>query len=209
MKRKFKKKPLKIAIGIPSLDMVPTDFALSLTTMIQYTNIKRPGTHLALINQRGGEIDRNRRKIVDIAQEMNADKILFVDSDMLLPMHALVTLLDHKLPVVGCDYSTRYEENQSFRSTAKGLDGSRNLEIREELFEVGGLGFGCILIDMDVFAEMDKPYFAYVYKSEDHTIPEDYYFCKFAQAGGYKVWCDGKLSQELGHMGMKAFKLGR
>ena len=69
--------------------------------------------------------------------------------------------------------------------------------IPAELFEVGGCGFGCVLMPTDVvmsvmaeFGQMFTPI---------NGVGEDLSFCWRARQLGYRIWCDPSIP--LGHVG--------
>ncbi len=58
---------------------------------------------------------------------------------------------------------------------------------REDLIECDGIGGGCLLIHRRVFEAIEQPYF----KCNPNTfIGEDFYFCRKAQAAGFKIYLD-------------------
>ena len=67
----------------------------------------------------------------------------------------------------------------------------------EELFEVGGCGFGCVLMDTGVFLDVQA-------KHGNMFAPmgnngEDLAFCMRARDCGYKIYCDPSIV--CGHVG--------
>ena len=66
---------------------------------------------------------------------------------------------------------------------------------------------GCLLIKMTVFDKITKPWFSGRVEGE-HIIGEDMYFCECAAAAGLEIWQDVALSQEVGHIGERVFRLG-
>jgi GT2 family glycosyltransferase len=72
------------------------------------------------------------------------------------------------------------------------------------VIEVGGCGFGCVLVKKEVFADIGYPQFVY-HQALDHayTLSEDLDFCRKAKEKGYTVWCDTSIL--CGHIGQKVF----
>jgi len=58
---------------------------------------------------------------------------------------------------------------------------------REDLIECDGIGGGCLLVHRRVFEAIEKPYFKC---NPDTFIGEDFYFCRKAQAAGFKIYLD-------------------
>ena len=61
------------------------------------------------------------------------------------------------------------------------------------LAEVDAVGFGALLMRLDVLEGMEYPFFSF------DRCGEDIYFCVKAKEKGFKVWLDG--SYRLGHIG--------
>mgnify|MGYP001559767756 FL=1 len=58
---------------------------------------------------------------------------------------------------------------------------------RQDLIEVDGVGAGCLLVHRRVFEAIEKPYFQC---NPGTPIGEDFYFCRKAQAAGFKIYVD-------------------
>lgn len=143
-----------------------------------------------------------RMRCVAEAAKWNATHMLFLDDDMLFPVDALQCLLRHNVPVVGANYSRR---TVPMLPTAYTADRSGPLFTRpedEDLVEVSHVGTGLMLIDMRVFDLLELPFFAFEHFDEGKQLRgEDVYFCHKLQEAGVKVYCDQRLSQQVGHIG--------
>ncbi len=191
----------KVAICFPSPDMVHADFALSLAGLCNSTGpIETP-----LINNKSSIVAIARNNGVRKAQEFGADHILFLDSDMVFPRTTLHRLLLHQKDIVGATYSKRVPP---YPVLGAALDSSPSPE--QGLLEMKRLPAGCLLIKMSVFAALSEPYFRFSHdESTGEIYGEDYVFCDRARAAGFRIWCDGILSLEIGHIGQSVFMLGR
>ncbi len=58
---------------------------------------------------------------------------------------------------------------------------------REDLIECDGVGGGCLLVHRRVFEAIEPPYFQC---NPGTFIGEDFYFCRKAQAAGFKIYVD-------------------
>ncbi len=147
-------------------------------------------------------VESARNKAVSIAQSMNCDALVMVDSDMLPAMgffkHAIEFLRDRAGPVViaspycgsplnGCPvHVQRSPDGKSVvpvtRDEAAMLTGNE---------QVAAIGTGLMAIHLDCFDVIGQPYFAVEYASSSQDVvllTEDYYFCqKLGQMGG-QVW---------------------
>jgi hypothetical protein len=80
------------------------------------------------------------------------------------------------------------------------------MEIHDELVKVEGVGMGCMLMKLDMFDKLEKPYFEFRYKEDT----EDYFGEDFILLGKlrnleYDVYIDTTLSMDIKHLGIYAF----
>ena len=133
-------------------------------------------------------IHMNRESVVDLAFKTGCSHLLFVDSDMLFGNDAITKLIAHDVPIVAGRYNKRYPPHAS---TVPGD--------LKELTEVPFVPTGFLLIDMEVFKKIGKPYFSF----NDGAESEDVYFCNKAIKNGYKVYVDPTI--QIGHIGTAIF----
>lgn len=194
---------MKVAICIPTLDMCPIDFALSLASMLTtraYDKKFQRDVDLALLHQTGSIIMDARNNLVKRAQEINATHVLFLDSDMAFPPDTLRRLIDHHVPIVCGSYVKRVPPHQVLgepdRAAPRHPSG---------LIPMQTIPLGCALISLKVFDAMEEPYFRYLTTSTG-TISEDTFWSVRAREKGFTIYMDPKLTAELGHVGVKAFR---
>lgn len=191
---------LRIAIAIPSADMVHADFAMSLARMCVVTN----GMLVNVINNKSSIVAIARNSGVQIAQDFGAHYLLFLDSDMMFPETTLLRLLTHRQDIVGATYSKRVPPYPTLGTVLPG----EVAQTPSGLIEMARIPTGCLLIRMSVFEALPRPYFRF--ESNEETgdiIGEDYVFCDRARAAGFRIWCDPALSHEIGHIGQQVFKI--
>lgn len=150
----------------------------------------------------GSIIVNNRTLLVHKAAETKATHILFIDSDMRFPADTLERLLAHKKDIVAANYRQRTRDLWTARKQDKWVDSTG----KEGLEEVDTVGFGAMLINMNVFTSKLRavPPNAFSMPFDNSTgifVGEDVYFCTVARDKGYKVWIDHDLSQEVKHTG--------
>jgi len=197
---------MKVLVGIPALDMVSTDFAMSLAALMSRKAYeKRLGkaqvVDLALACCRGSLIMHSRNKLTQQALDCGASHILFLDSDMTFPPDTLDRLIAHRVPIVGADYVNRVAPHA--------LNGTPDatLPAKGALAPMLTLPFGCILIDLKTLRGMSRPWFKYLEGAGDHdTQSEDTFFSNSARRLGHTIWCDTNLTRELGHVGQQIFR---
>lgn len=66
----------------------------------------------------------------------------------------------------------------------------------ENIFECDAVGFGGLLMRLDVLDRFDYPWFKMFDASGE--FGEDIYFCVHAKKGGARIWCDGRY--KMGHI---------
>lgn len=190
--------------------LVHSDFCYALAQLAMYATHR--GVHLGITKIECSEIEVGRALAVRTAFEQapDASHILFLDSDMVFPPNTLERLHNRNKDIVG----TTYCQRRSPRGWVHELlnDGVPRFDINSGgCDQIKSTGFGCILIRLDVFRKVPRPWFASIYKGEvdergeDVRRSEDRSFCDRARTAGYKVWCDFDLSADLRHVGQFAF----
>ena len=184
----------KVAVCFPSCDVVQADFALALAGLCTASH----PLELVTINPKSSIVAVARNNGVARAQELGADVILFLDSDMVFPPNVLLRLMTHRKAIVGAIYTRRLPPYEILGSTL-----SRDLNVGEDgLVEMTRMPTGCLLIAMKVFESLKRPYFRFGVNEETGAIlGEDYAFCDDARKAGFHIWADMNLSREIGHIG--------
>lgn len=192
----------KILIAIPCMDQVPAPFAQSLSMI-------RKGEHdCAVAFQMGSLIYTSRNNLALTAFKMEADYVLWLDSDMVFQQDYLLRMMD-VLTKNDLDFLTGlyYRRVQPYSPVLfskleayedmSGCEWEEFEEIPDELFEVAGCGFGAVLIKTDVLFDVQAQYGTMF--TPISGFGEDIAFCWRARQMGYKIWCDPSI--ELGHVG--------
>jgi hypothetical protein len=184
----------KVAICFPSGDSVHADFALALASLCHLT----APFEATIINAKSSIVAMARNEGVRIAREKDADFILFLDSDMTFPRATLHRLLAHQKDIVGALYTKRVAP---YPLLGASLQPDPNHDERG-LVEMRHMPTGCLLIRMPVFDALTQPHFRFLHDETTGEIQgEDYVFCDRARGAGFRVWCDARLSREVGHIG--------
>lgn len=187
----------KILIAIPCMDMVSARFAQSLATL------KKVGKCTVSFLM-GSLIYDSRNKLAGYAVEAEADYVLWLDSDMVFPpdtLERMMNVLDtHPEIDILCGLYFRRTHPFSPVLFSK-LERENDVVVWEdyktvpdELFEVAGCGFGCVLMRTDCLFDIGANWFTpFVDAGEDCA------FCIKARENGYKIYCEPNIS--IGHMG--------
>jgi hypothetical protein len=140
------------------------------------------------------------------AEQWGADFSLWLDSDHVFPRNALVRLLVHQRPVVGCNYRQRQYDSPTAVANGKLLEPTGD---EPPLQEVEALGLGLCLVNMRVLGPLKaaaeaagRPLLP-LFKEEwvgERITGEDRYFFNRLRAAGIPVHVDHLLSAEVGHI---------
>ena len=206
-----------IAIGVPAMDFVDTEFALCFATQLaSFRGLT------AMINSQGCYVDEGRMECVTQAkrkrlklpdgQVVRPSHLMFIDSDMTFPAQAIQRLLSHGVTdVVGCVYSRRVEPFTNIGMTEDPT--IENAPESSPLIPMKLIGTGMMLIHMSVFDRMpefdaDGPVFGYKWLPEVGKYErEDVRFCRLVREAGMKIWCDVGLSHHIGHVGKAIYRV--
>lgn len=193
---------LSVLIAMPMYAHVAPVAAMSWTTFIlQLATKPYKATVFTSLNM---YVDNARNDAVRIALgESNqaigpVSHILFVDSDMILPVDGLDRLLAHKKRSVGGLY---FGKLPPFLPVAFELDPFKRLPEYEEdsLIEVGGLGMGFTLVATDIFREMREHFKDDLWFRAGEGIGEDVWFYMRLKKMGIETYLDTGI--KCGHVG--------
>ena len=150
-------------------------------------------------------ICKNRNEAVLKAKENGATWMLFLDSDMTFPQDIIMRLLSHQEPIVAGMYWHQSPPHMPViykRDEEKGrYHYTHFIEYpRSGLFEVDLTGMGCMLVKMEVFDNIELPYFDYRSTRDDgiKDVTEDVVFHEKVLEAGYKVLIDPTI--KCGHI---------
>ena len=192
----------KILIAVPCMDMVSARFAQSLTTL------KKVGkcTVSFLI---GSLVYDSRNKLAGMAVEMEADYILWFDSDMVFQpdtLERMMKVLDEH-PQIDVLTGLYFRRGHPFtpvlfskleRTEEDTLEWEGYDDFPDYLFEVAGCGFGCVLMRTEMLLDIAAKEGGGKWFTPIANAGEDIAFCLRAKEGGYKIFCDPNI--HLGHM---------
>ena len=191
---------MKTLIAIPCMDSVPSQFAQSLA-MLQKVD------ECAIAFQIGSLIYTSRNELAKKSVEMGADYVFWLDSDMTFKSDVLIqmfkTLKENDLDILTGLYFRRVHPYSPVLFDRLEIDENSGChwtdfnDIPDGLFEVGGCGFGCVLMKTEVFLSVMAK-FGQMF-SPIGNVGEDLSFCWRRRQCGYKVVCDPSIA--LGHIG--------
>lgn len=197
--------PLHLFVGGPTRDLVPASFAIDLAHLYEYTLRHGPWRTVTIDGfMRATYIHVGRELCLQAAIKQGATHFLWLDTDMEFPRTTALQLLAHDEPIVGCNYRVRCE---SGLFTAQREDGARipTTERSTGLEAVAGLGFGALLLRLDILTGLPRPLFRHGLNLENGDVGEDIMFCRTLRAAGHTVYIDHDLSKFIKHVGLKSY----
>lgn len=188
---------MKTLIAVPCMDQVPAQFCQSLAML-------KKVDECAVAFQVGSLIYTSRDNLSKKAITMGADYVFWLDSDMVFSPDVLercFKAIDKDTIVTGLYFRRSAPFSpvlfDKLEMTENGCEWSDFEELPDTPFEVGGCGFGCVLMPTEAavavslnFNEMFNPM---------KGVGEDLAFCWRARQSGYKIICDPSI--QLGHVG--------
>lgn len=186
----------RILIAIPCMDDVKTAFAASLA-MLQAP----PDTEITIHTLQNSLIYDSRNRLASYAVSHGFDYVLWLDSDMGFKSSTLIKLYDDIRMVKDSIISGLYFRR--VRPYSPVIFKTCNAETckwegyddypKDDLFEVEGVGFGCILMDIQVFLDIAAEQKNAGFFNPFLNFGEDLAFCTRARKQGYHIYVDSRI----------------
>lgn len=126
---------------------------------------------------------------------------LSLDDDMMFPHDLVDQLIQHEKEVVTANY--RRKSPTQITGVCMGLDGQIiDSTGKTDLEEIGWMGGGCFLADIEKIKHVEGPHFEVVWSKDlNNYFDQDYYFSAKLRQAGIKIWMDNACSQHIKHVG--------
>lgn len=206
---------MRILIAVPTFENIYPD------TYKAIWDLDDCGHDLLFEYVRGYDCATARNRIAQRTLDLNADYVLMVDNDVVLPRDALRNLLDDPKDVCLGYYAHRDTDNIYRGRTCVcklrqpngqlhynyPLDSEYTAEELRDLREQGtyklqihGGGMGCALIRAEVFRTIEYPWYDWVNYNDANRgmLSEDLYFCEQCKGHRIKIYTDSRVG--CGHM---------
>lgn len=196
--------PVSLMVCVPTFDRAIRSLcAESLGNAIEHADSLGLLEMVVHRYQMGYDIARARNLMAQWALEEGVDKLLMVDSDMVLPKDALSRLLDNDVDVC-LGWYVHGTSDAETNMVKWGGRGYGDCFTASELAGMSGRvrvragGLGCALVDTGVFGRFQRPWFEYRDFKDGSALSEDYDFCRKCDAAGVPVWVDASVA--CGHI---------
>lgn len=190
---------MRLMVAVPSYGLWQPDFGASLALMMADLASHPDVMSLRLSRCEATIIAAGRTDLVKDALAHNADRILWLDTDMKFKPSNVRTLLTRDADIVAVDYPKRLPPHLR---TANDMNGETIPLGGADLVEAQHVGLGLALIKTEVFRKLPQPWFAFPWLEETgEFMGEDVWFCRHARAHGFKVHVDPLASVGIGHVG--------
>lgn len=160
---------------------------------------------------RGYDCATARNNIAKQAMAENADYVLMVDSDIIVPENAIIQLVEDRKDVIISACAHRVGITFNGRTSICKDDGEFDYthmytcdEIHEMqnngdyLVKIHGGGMGCTMIKVDLFRQLPFPWFKWVQYDNGSVLSEDLYFCEQCKNAGIPIYTDTRVT--AGHI---------
>lgn len=184
----------RILIAIPTARYIEADTFKSI-----YDLEIPPGYETTFQCFYGYRVDQVRNLIADWVVR-GFDYLFAVDHDVTFAPDTLKKMLQHDKDLVSGIYRQRspVQSIEIYDIDQRRMDMSEL--VGRPLVQIGGCGFGCVLVKKQVFVDVGYPQFEYhVALDHQHTVSEDNDFCRKAMSKGHTLWCDPTIL--CGHIG--------
>ncbi len=198
-------KQIKLSILVPTRDTVHSQFSYCLAQL--YKTTSELGVETFLFYDSSTILLNQRERLLEQAKKVNSDYVLWIDSDMMFPSTTAVRLLEHNKDIVACNYTKRTKPLKTVAYTnLNDWNSWLPMVPQDELVKVEGVGMGCMLMKLDIFEKIQKPYFEFRYKEDTQDyFGEDFILLGKLREQGYDVYIDTVLSMDIKHLGIYAF----
>jgi len=139
----------------------------------------------------GPEIGQDKAVMIAEGLDPKPTHILFVDYDVIPPQDALQRLLAHDKDIVSGTYPVCLDNHITWCLSTE--ESNKLMEVKDipkELFEATVVSNGMMLVKMEVFEELEWPYFENRFTKGGISMGHDIDFCQKARDAGFTLWVD-------------------
>jgi hypothetical protein len=213
---------MKVAICIPRYGDTKGEFTISLARMIVYS-LSQPSSRplqIEIFSATSSDLPGNRTELLKCAIQWQARYLLWLDCDHVFPPDTLMRLLEHALPVVGCNQPRRTNPTGPVAVRLKADGKMEHVYTTEQAAKAGlveqvyHVGLALCLMDMNVLHQVKahveaqgdggwalwEPFNRKLIPGSNARMGEDVSFFRELTDAGVAVYVDHGLSWEVGHI---------
>lgn len=197
---------VRIAICMPARDMLHSACCYSLYNLAN--TLTEKGITNKLFLSPGTLIANQRHELVLAAKEWSATHVMFIDSDIEFQPEHVLSLLEFDELIVGAAYSKRVEPiiTTAWHSIDNWDSHVKAEEQTSSHITVEAMALGFCLIKTEVFDKLELPWFQLGFYKNQYT-GEDIEFFRQCNKKKIPIWLDVQTTCELGHVGVKTYKV--
>ena len=198
---------MKTLIAMPCMDMLHTDFCRSLLSLEIFGEVQYTFAQSSLIYDA-------RNKLCSMAEDGGFDRVLWLDSDMIVPPSMFKRMHEHldmgkdfvsgiyfgRKPPFGPIIYKRCWHSYETRFPTPHVDPFEDYP-RDSLFQIGACGFGAVMTSVKLLRAVEETYGSPF--APQAGFGEDIAFCIRAKELGAELWCDSTI--KCGHVGMAVY----
>jgi hypothetical protein len=195
-----------VAICFLTRGICQSKFAFDLANLIGYSaaTIVQEGVDLSLKCYYATYVGVGREDLThEVLHDPSITHLLWLDDDMGFPKDALIQLLHRREPIVGANYPARLAPHwPTAVRRVYPADRCWPTPGQTGIEPVESLGFGCVLIQRQVFEKVPRPWFDLERHPQTLEVAgEDTGFCARAIDAGFQPMVDHDLSWQVLHCG--------
>jgi len=184
----------RVAICMPSARPIPSEVVDSFARLYGRGLVEGYVTAELILGDTYLDAARNLLTTYAMDLPTNPTHAFWFDDDMTMPSDTIARLLAHDVPIVGGLYHQRAAPFMpvAYNFTGEGHS-AQMIELPDEptgLVQVDGLGFGCTLIQMNIYLEMAEHFGDPRWHQVNEGVGEDVFFFRRVKEMGIPVWLD-------------------
>lgn len=201
---------IRLLVAVPGANW-ESDFGMSLANMVRELG-QRPMAGVknhafSIMNTKGSRLGTIRHQLADAAVESKSTHVLFLDTDHAFPAALAHVLISRRCDVIAVNCVTKtipaiptardFDENDPAGKPIP-IEADTEIPVRR----VWRVGMGAMLINVDVFKRLEKPWFGQRWDPRvNDDVGEDWYFCEQLEKAGIPIYIDQQLSPLVTHIG--------
>ncbi|MCR4368494.1 MAG: hypothetical protein NUV67_01155 [archaeon] len=188
-----------VTIGVTAPHTIPARFLKPFLAIVAYTHQKVGPVNVSVSNHYCTYEARN--ECVKNALNNNSDYLFFLDADVLAPPNVIEELIKKEKDIISGPVHIKSPPYRPLAYRKGKIQGTYDLDPQveeEKLYEVDGVGGGCLLIKKEALKKIGDPQFHFILNGKN--IGEDLYFSHKAQEAGYTIWYDNTI-RDVTHFG--------